>query len=55
MLLSELVNEIRDKVLVTSERLTALMAELERSNEKIAEMKRLARIIVLLIALLFQI
>jgi DNA invertase Pin-like site-specific DNA recombinase/Skp family chaperone for outer membrane proteins len=37
--LSELVNESRDKVLTTSERLTALMAELERGNEKAAEMK----------------
>lgn len=37
--LSELVNESRDKVLATSERLTVLMAELERGNEKAAEMK----------------
>lgn len=37
--LSELVNESRDKVLTTSERLTALMAELDRGNEKVAEMK----------------
>lgn len=37
--LSELVNESRDKVLVTSERLTALMTELERGNEKVMEMK----------------
>jgi DNA invertase Pin-like site-specific DNA recombinase len=37
--LSELVNESRDRVLVTSERLTALMAELERGNEKVMEMK----------------
>ena len=37
--LSELVNESRDRVLATSERLTTLMAELERGNEKAAEMK----------------
>lgn len=37
--LSELVNESRDKVLATSERLTALTAELELSNEKAEEMK----------------
>lgn len=37
--LSELVNESRDKVLATSERLTTLVAELERGNEKMEEMK----------------
>lgn len=37
--LSELVNESRDKVLTTSERLTALMAELERGDENDTEMK----------------
>lgn len=37
--LSELVNESRDKVLSTSERLTALTAELERGNDKVEEMK----------------
>ncbi len=43
--LSELVNESRDKVLTTSERLTVLTAELERGNEKAEEMKNeLARI-----------
>lgn len=38
-ILSELVNESRDKVLATSERLVTLMAELERGNEKATEMK----------------
>lgn len=37
--LSELVNESRDKVIFTSERLTALTAELEQSNAKAEEMK----------------
>lgn len=37
--LSELVNESREKVLTTSERLTALTAELERGNERAVEMK----------------
>lgn len=37
--LSELVDESRDKVLATSERLIALMAELEQGNTKEAEMK----------------
>lgn len=38
-ILSELVNESRDKVLATSERLATLMAELERGDEKATEMK----------------
>jgi len=37
--LSELVNESRDKVLDTSERLTALMAELDQGSAKESEMK----------------
>ncbi|WP_324293153.1 hypothetical protein [Lacrimispora defluvii] len=37
--LSELVNERRDKVLATSQQLTELNAELEHSNEKAEEMK----------------
>lgn len=37
--LSELVDESRDKVLATSERLSALMVELEQGNTKEAEMK----------------
>lgn len=37
--LSELVNESRDRVLASSERLATLMAELERGNEKAVEMK----------------
>ncbi len=37
--LSELVDESRDKVLATSERLTALMTELDQGNTKEAEMK----------------
>jgi len=37
--LSELVNESRDRVLATSERLTTLTAELERGNAKADEMK----------------
>lgn len=37
--LSELVNESRDRVLASSERLATLMAELERGNEKAVVMK----------------
>lgn len=37
--LSELVNESRGKVFTSSERLTALMVELEQGNEKASEMK----------------
>jgi hypothetical protein len=37
--LSELVNESREKVLTTSERLTALTAELERGNERALKLK----------------
>ncbi|MCI2036221.1 MAG: recombinase family protein [Oscillospiraceae bacterium] len=37
--LSEVVNECRDKVIATSERLTSLTAELERGNARVTEMK----------------
>ena len=37
--LTEVVNECRDKVIATSERLTALTAELERGNARLSEMK----------------
>lgn len=37
--LSELVNESREKILETSERLTTLTAELEQDNETMEEMK----------------
>lgn len=39
-ILSEVMNEVRQKVLDTSERVTALTAELEDGNTKIAEMKQ---------------
>ena len=37
--LTEVVNECRDKVIATSERLTALTTELERGNARVSEMK----------------
>ena len=37
--LTEVVNECRDKVIATSERLTALTAELERGNARVSEMR----------------
>ena len=37
--LSEVVNECRDKVIATSDHLTALTAELERGNARVSEMR----------------